>query len=97
MDVGARLRRATGWKDATLATSATLVNSLGIALLNKIYQGEAMKMTDAENHRTDTEHSDALVAKLFCCQFINSYASLYVLIFLQTKLDGRGELGRAEE
>ena len=72
-----------GSDTAWVATIATYVNSVGIAVLNKVYQHEAMKMTENENHRTDTEHSDALISKLFLFQFVNSYSSLYVLVFLQ--------------
>jgi hypothetical protein len=35
------------------------------------------------NDRTDTQYQDALIAKLFAFQFVNSYASMAYIAFLQ--------------
>lgn len=36
-----------------------------------------------ENHRTDTEYEDNLIAKTFMFQFVNSYASLVYIAFIK--------------
>jgi len=40
-------------------------------------------MTDAENHQTDTQYEDSLVGKLYMFTFVNSYAALYFMAFVQ--------------
>jgi Calcium-activated chloride channel len=37
--------------------------------------------------RTDTEHDDAIIAKLFLFQFVNSYASLYYVAFIKNTVE----------
>ena len=56
-------------------------------------------MTDWENHETESNYYDALTFKLFCFQFVNSYASLFYIAFLKgstsngcTNQDCMGEL-----
>ena len=40
-------------------------------------------MNDFENHRTDTEYEDALIAKTFIFQFVNSFASMFYIGFIK--------------
>ena len=40
-------------------------------------------MTDWENQETDSNYIDSLTFKLFCFQFVNSYASLFYIAFLK--------------
>lgn len=56
--------------------------------MNQIYRVVARKLTDWENHETDTLHNDALATKLFLFQFINSYNSLFYIAFLKTTTEG---------
>lgn len=35
-----------------------------------------------ENHRTDTDYEDSMIAKLFIFQFVNSYSSFFYLAFI---------------
>jgi hypothetical protein len=49
---------------------------------NAIYSFLAMELTKRENHRTDTQHEDSLIAKIFVFQFVNSYASFFYLAFI---------------
>jgi hypothetical protein len=61
---------------------ASIANAVAIQIMNMVYGGIAIKLTDYENHRTDTAYEDNLIAKTFCFQFVNSYAALiYIAIF----------------
>ena len=51
--------------------------------MNIIYGGIAIRLTDYENHRTDTEYEDSLISKTFVFQFVNSYASLFYIAFFK--------------
>ncbi|XP_033632205.1 anoctamin-3-like isoform X1 [Asterias rubens] len=62
---------------------ATLLNSISIMILGKIYDFIAYKLTDWENHRTQSQYDDALIIKLFAFQFVNSYASLFYIAFFR--------------
>ena len=52
-------------------------------VMNIIYGGMAISLTDHENHRTDTEYEDSLIAKTFVFQFVNSYASLFYIAYFK--------------
>jgi hypothetical protein len=51
--------------------------------MNAVYGDMAITMTERENHRTDTDFEDALIAKLFAFQFVNSYASFFYVAFIK--------------
>ncbi|XP_051882445.1 anoctamin-7-like isoform X2 [Pristis pectinata] len=61
-----------------------LLNALSISIMRKVYQVIAVKMTNWENHRTQTDYNDALIIKLFAFQFANSYSPLFYIAFLRT-------------
>jgi anoctamin-10/anoctamin-7 len=52
-------------------------------VLNGYFQDVALKLNNKENHRTDTEYEDALIAKTFSFQFVNSFASLFYIGFVK--------------
>ena len=62
---------------------ASLLNFVQITVLNEAYQGVAYKLTDWENHRTDTQHEDNLIGKNFCFKFINSFGSMFYIAFIK--------------
>lgn len=66
---------------------ASAVNTVQITVFNYIYQRIAIKLTSAENHRTDTEFQDSLIVKIFLFQFVNSYASFFFIAFIAGNLD----------
>mmetsp|Transcript_2675 Transcript_2675/g.4513 ORF Transcript_2675/g.4513 Transcript_2675/m.4513 type:complete len:767 (+) Transcript_2675:110-2410(+) len=70
------------------STIASLLNSIQIGIFNKIYGWVSVKLNDRENHRTDTEYEDALIAKTFMFQFVNSYATFYYTAFVKTYVEG---------
>eukprot|EP00698_Gefionella_okellyi_P015918 TRINITY_DN4523_c0_g1_i1.p1 TRINITY_DN4523_c0_g1~~TRINITY_DN4523_c0_g1_i1.p1 ORF type:complete len:721 (-),score=185.11 TRINITY_DN4523_c0_g1_i1:896-3058(-) len=61
------------------------LNAVCIIILNKIYVVVANKLTDWENHRTETEYQDALITKTFLFQFINSYFTMFYIAFFKSK------------
>lgn len=62
---------------------ASLLNAVQIQVLNMIYGKVAVWLTDYENHRTNTNYEDSLVAKTFVFQFVNSFASLFYIAFVK--------------
>lgn len=96
------LRFSIQRKTATGASiTASVLNTVQIIIFNMIYQKVAIKLTDDENHRTDTMYEDAMITKLFIFQFINSFASFFFLAFIAqyiaaphgTNSDYRGSCG----
>ncbi|XP_072332968.1 anoctamin-7-like isoform X2 [Scyliorhinus torazame] len=82
----ARLRISTSnpWESFLLTTvGSSLLNVVSIIILAKVYHRIAIKMTDWENHRTQTNYNDALILKLFAFHFANSYSSLFYIAFLR--------------
>merc|ERR1740130_96805 len=68
--------------------------------MNLFYRGVAIKMTESENHRTNTQYEASLVTKIIAFQIINSYSSLAYIAFIQDtqeceKGSCMGELGSA--
>ena len=41
-----------------------------------------------ENHRTETEFEDSLIAKIFMFQFCNSFSSFFYIAFAKKYVDG---------
>ena len=72
---------------------ATLANAIGIQVFTFVFKDIAVKLTEAENWRTETEFADKLTLKLFCFNFINAYGSLFFTVFVQSHVsppDGFG-------
>lgn len=66
---------------------ASVLNTIQITIFNIIYNKVATKLTDYENHRTDTNYEDSMIVKLFAFQFVNSYASFFFLAFIAAHLN----------
>jgi hypothetical protein len=60
-----------------------LINAVQIQVLNAVYNSVAIRLTDYENHRTNTEYEDSLIAKTFIFQFVNSFSSLFYIAFIK--------------
>ncbi|KAH8087612.1 intracellular chloride channel [Aureococcus anophagefferens] len=52
-------------------------------ILNLAYAKLAVKLTNRENWRTDQEHADALILRMFLFQFVNSFSPLYFTAFVR--------------
>merc|ERR1711988_1544906 len=71
-------------QNATLESFVpSLTQAAVIQILNAIYREMAKGMTDSENHQTDTQYEDSLVGKLYMFTFVNSYAALYFIAFIE--------------
>mmetsp|Transcript_16737 Transcript_16737/g.28381 ORF Transcript_16737/g.28381 Transcript_16737/m.28381 type:complete len:742 (+) Transcript_16737:144-2369(+) len=68
---------------ATGGIIAGIANAVLIQVLNAAYSFVAIRLTEYENHRTDTEYEDFLIGKTFVFQFVNSFASLFYLAFVK--------------
>eukprot|EP01031_Cornospumella_fuschlensis_P034701 gene34701-42020_t len=66
--------------DGAAQTLASLSNALLIQFLN------TNALSEWENHRTDTDFEDSLIAKIFIFQFVNSYSSFFYLAFLAERV-----------
>jgi hypothetical protein len=52
-------------------------------ILNACYNSVVYVLNDFENHRTDTDYEDNLVAKVFVFQLVNSFAALTYVAFVK--------------
>ena len=68
--------------DTMSSVIASIVNAVQIYVFNYLYGVCAESLTQRENHRTDSEHEDALVGKYFVFQFVNSYSSFFYIAFV---------------
>ena len=69
--------------EAYAATIFAIINAVQIQVMGAIYASVSLSLNKYENHRTDIEYEDALIAKTFIVQFINSFASLFFIAFGQ--------------
>jgi hypothetical protein len=60
---------------------AGVLNALQIGVGNMLYGTVAMRITDWENHRTQSDWERLLVTKTFLFRFINSYFSFFYIAF----------------
>nr|XP_022325216.1 anoctamin-4-like isoform X1 [Crassostrea virginica]XP_022325218.1 anoctamin-4-like isoform X1 [Crassostrea virginica]XP_022325219.1 anoctamin-4-like isoform X1 [Crassostrea virginica] len=67
----------------TSSLISAILNAVSILILGKLYEILAFKLTEWENHRTQTQYDDALVTKMFAFQFVNSYASCFYIAFFR--------------
>ncbi|XP_048774144.2 anoctamin-4-like isoform X2 [Ostrea edulis] len=67
----------------TSSIISAVLNAVSILILGKIYELLAFKLTEWENHRTQTQYDDALITKMFAFQFVNSYASCFYIAFFR--------------
>ncbi|XP_072040866.1 anoctamin-4-like isoform X2 [Amphiura filiformis] len=70
--------------------ASSLLNTFSIMIFGKIYEYIAYKLTDWENHRTQSAYENALIIKLFAFQFVNSYSSLFYIAFFRSLTTEQG-------
>ena len=63
---------------------ALVVNAVLIIILGQIFKAVAKWLTNWENHRTDIEYEDSLIAKTFLFSFFNSYSTLMYYAFIKS-------------
>jgi anoctamin-10/anoctamin-7 len=70
----------------------SVINAVQIQVLNFVYALVANQLNNWENHRTQSDWENALIAKTFLFKFINSYNSLFYIAFFK-----RWDLGCNDE
>jgi Na+/phosphate symporter len=63
-----------------------LINAIVIIVANLLYTKIVFRLNDFENHKTDTDYEDNLIAKIFVFQLINSFAALTYISFIKSFL-----------
>ena len=53
-----------------------MVHSVWIVVLDAVYQNIAIRLTESENHRTELQFQDSLIAKLAIFQFVNNFVEI---------------------
>lgn len=75
-----------------LVTMSTLipsiVNAFQIIIFNQIYSTLAYKLTNYENHKTQSEYEKALIIKTYIFQFLNSFNILFYFAFAKRIITG---------
>merc|ERR1712165_403938 len=70
------------------STSGALINLMFIMAMGRVYENLAVKLTDWEMHRTQSDYDDNLTFKVFIFQFINFYSSIIYIAFFKGKFVG---------
>ncbi|EDV20574.1 uncharacterized protein TRIADDRAFT_60984 [Trichoplax adhaerens] len=70
--------------------TSSLLNTISIMILGRIYSKIAKWLNDWENYRTQTEYDDSLILKTFAFQFVNSYTSLFYIAFFRKDIQRAG-------
>ena len=77
----------TSWQANRYKYGSSFVSLFCIQIASRTYKPMAVKLTDWENHRTQTEYDDSLVVKNFMFEFINNYFTLFFIAFLMGNID----------
>ncbi|CAG0891673.1 unnamed protein product [Cyprideis torosa] len=75
---------------ATFFTTVTAacINLVCIIIFNQFYDRLAVKLTEWELPRTQTEFDDSLTLKIYLLQFVNYYASIFYIAFFKGRFIG---------
>ena len=65
------------------AIVAALINTFSIMTFSIVYKWIATKLTDFENHRTQTMYDDSLLIKNFLFECFNNYFALFFIAYLK--------------
>jgi len=68
---------------AFVSVTPSILNAISIQIFGFLYNMLAQKLTEWENHRTQTQFNDHLIIKLFAFQFVNSYTALFYIAFFR--------------
>lgn len=70
-----------------------LFSLLVLIVLAATYRKIAVALTDWENHKIQSDYTDALIAKQFCFDFVNTYSSLFYVGLVKSPA-GKNILGK---
>jgi len=74
----------------TLKIGLGMLNSVMIIIFDMIYKKVSGLGNDWENHRTEQDYQNNMIAKSFVFRFVNSFASLFFLAFFRPMFGGYG-------
>jgi anoctamin-10 len=80
---GAWFDAASNWK----CFIPVVIHVVSILTLNAIYRGVAKKLTDWENHATQTSYENSLILKRFLFEAFDCYIVLFYLAFYERNVD----------
>ncbi|KIH66690.1 hypothetical protein ANCDUO_02983 [Ancylostoma duodenale] len=66
----------------------SIMNTVSTMILGSVYGWIVVKLTNWENHRTNSEYHNALVIKMFALQMVNNYTSLFYVAFVRPENNG---------
>jgi anoctamin-10 len=64
-----------------------VLHAVGILTLNTIYRKVARKLTDWENHMTQTDYDNSMILKRFLFEAFDCYIALFYLAFYERDVD----------
>jgi anoctamin-10/anoctamin-7 len=70
------------------AIVGALINVVVIQFFNIVYNSVGKYLNEFENHRTDSDYENSLIAKSFLFKFVNSYFSLFYIAFFKNIVFG---------
>ncbi|PAV64517.1 hypothetical protein WR25_27234 isoform B [Diploscapter pachys] len=70
------------------AFTPSVLNTSSTMLLGFLYNKLVERLNYWENHRTMTEHTNALIIKVFAFSFVNNYVSLFYIAFVRPENHG---------
>ncbi|SPP88740.1 blast:Anoctamin-6 [Drosophila guanche] len=76
------------FKVMILPMTAGIIDLIVISLLDLVYSNLAIRLTNYEYCRTQTEYDESLTIKNYVFQFVNYYSSLFYIAFLKGKFVG---------
>uniref|UniRef100_A0A914HN77 Anoctamin n=1 Tax=Globodera rostochiensis TaxID=31243 RepID=A0A914HN77_GLORO len=74
--------------------TAAMINLIFILIMNFFYSKLALKLTNWECPRTQTEFDNSYTFKVFLFQFVNFYSSLFYIAFIKGRFAGMTHLNR---
>ncbi|XP_022645886.1 anoctamin-1-like isoform X2 [Varroa jacobsoni] len=72
-----------------VSSTAAFLNLMCIIGFNMLYSRLAVKLTDMEMPRTQSEYDDSLTLKMYLLQFVNCYSSIFYIALFKGKFVGR--------
>ncbi|KAL3080570.1 hypothetical protein niasHS_013764 [Heterodera schachtii] len=74
--------------------TAAMINLIFILIMNFFYSKLALKLTEWECPRTQSEFDNSYTFKVFLFQFVNFYSSLFYIAFIKGKFTGPSHSNR---
>lgn len=88
------LKHNSDYKSYLISMLPGVVYAILVWLMNRFYQILAEKLTEFENHRTQSSHDAHLIVKLALFEFINNFGSVfYVAFYVQDIQQVRWQIG----